>query len=174
MITQTQIEGGWTELKGKVKEAWGKVSDDELREFEGNVEQLIGLIQQKTGETHLEIQRRLMELDSRFQPMLEQWAASAREYYEQAMQSSGENLDRMREELAARQAAGRRDRAAAPHRVGCRGVWCRHSSRCCCWFDRTLAVSAIRNPHDDPLLTRQLNIEELESSDANHVYPQRR
>lgn len=104
MITQTQIEGGWTELKGKVKEAWGKVSDDELREFEGNVEQLIGLIQQKTGETHLEIQRRLMELDSRFQPMLEQWAASAREYYEQAMQSSGENLDRMREELAARQA----------------------------------------------------------------------
>ncbi len=34
---EQQIEGGWTELKGKVKETWGEISDDELKAFEGNV-----------------------------------------------------------------------------------------------------------------------------------------
>ncbi len=104
MIAQSQIEGGWTELKGKVKEAWGEINDDELREFEGNIEQLIGLIQRKTGETQQEIQRQLSGLDARFRPMLQQLAEAAREYYEQTLQATGATADQVREQLAARHA----------------------------------------------------------------------
>jgi uncharacterized protein YjbJ (UPF0337 family) len=104
MIAQTQIEGGWTELKGKVKEAWGQINDDELREFEGNVDQLVGLIQRKTGEAQKEIERQLAELDERFRPMLQQVADSARQYYEQTIAATGETYDRVRDQFSARHA----------------------------------------------------------------------
>ena len=50
MSTQQQIIGNWGQLKGKVKQRWGQLTDDELQEVEGNYDQLVGLIQQKTGE----------------------------------------------------------------------------------------------------------------------------
>jgi uncharacterized protein YjbJ (UPF0337 family) len=56
MITQEQIYGHWNELTGKIKERWGEVTDSELSQAEGNFEQLIGLIQWKTGETRAEIE----------------------------------------------------------------------------------------------------------------------
>lgn len=104
MVTQAHIDGGWTELKGKVKEAWGQISGDELREFEGDVDQLVGMIQRKTGEAREEIERRLAELDARFQPMLAQMQQAAREYYEQTMQATGDTVERARREMAARHA----------------------------------------------------------------------
>lgn len=44
-----QIEGKWTELKGKARENWGELTDDELDQAKGNREQMVGLIQQKYG-----------------------------------------------------------------------------------------------------------------------------
>jgi uncharacterized protein YjbJ (UPF0337 family) len=41
--------GKWKEMKGKVKEQWGKLTDDELDRAEGKADQIIGLIQQKYG-----------------------------------------------------------------------------------------------------------------------------
>ena len=41
--------GKWKELKGKAKEQWGKLTDDELDRAEGRAEQVIGLLQQKYG-----------------------------------------------------------------------------------------------------------------------------
>lgn len=38
---------------------WGKVTDDDLQQVEGNYERLIGLIQEKTGEAREEIESRL-------------------------------------------------------------------------------------------------------------------
>ena len=43
------IEGNWTQLKGKVKEQWGKLTDDELTQINGNREQLEGKLQAKYG-----------------------------------------------------------------------------------------------------------------------------
>ena len=51
MINQQILSGNWNELKGKLKQKWGKLSDDDLRSFNGNVDQLVGRIQQKTGES---------------------------------------------------------------------------------------------------------------------------
>ena len=43
------FEGKWHEMKGKVKEQWGKLTDDDLDRAEGKAEQLIGLIQKRYG-----------------------------------------------------------------------------------------------------------------------------
>ncbi len=45
------IEGKWKELSGSVKAQWGKLTDDEIAQAEGNREKLEGLIQQKYGKT---------------------------------------------------------------------------------------------------------------------------
>ena len=43
------LAGKWKELKGSVKEKWGKLTDDELDQAAGRFEQLSGLIQQRYG-----------------------------------------------------------------------------------------------------------------------------
>ena len=43
------LEGKWHELKGGVKEKWGKLTDDELDIVNGKVEKLQGLLQTKYG-----------------------------------------------------------------------------------------------------------------------------
>jgi uncharacterized protein YjbJ (UPF0337 family) len=43
------MQGKWHEMKGKVKEQWGKLTDDDLDRTEGKAEQIIGLIQKRYG-----------------------------------------------------------------------------------------------------------------------------
>jgi uncharacterized protein YjbJ (UPF0337 family) len=43
------LAGKWKEMKGRVKEQWGKLTDDELDRAEGKAEQMIGLLQQRYG-----------------------------------------------------------------------------------------------------------------------------
>ena len=45
------VEGKWKEMRGQVKEWWGKLTDDELEQANGNAEQIVGLLQQKYGYT---------------------------------------------------------------------------------------------------------------------------
>jgi uncharacterized protein YjbJ (UPF0337 family) len=45
------FEGKWKEMRGQVKEWWGKLTDDELEQAGGNAEQIVGLLQQKYGYT---------------------------------------------------------------------------------------------------------------------------
>jgi uncharacterized protein YjbJ (UPF0337 family) len=60
------FEGKWKEMRGQVKEWWGKLTDDELNQAGGKAEQLIGLLQQKYGYTRehaeQEFNRRLEEV----------------------------------------------------------------------------------------------------------------
>lgn len=51
MINQQVLTGNWREVSGKLKAKWGKLTDNDLRTFDGNVEQLVGRLQQKTGAT---------------------------------------------------------------------------------------------------------------------------
>jgi uncharacterized protein YjbJ (UPF0337 family) len=44
-----RIEGNWKQFSGKVKEKWGKLTDDEITQINGNREQLEGIIQARYG-----------------------------------------------------------------------------------------------------------------------------
>jgi uncharacterized protein YjbJ (UPF0337 family) len=57
-----RLEGNWMQAKGRIREAWASLTDDELEEAQGNWEQLVGKIQAKTGETVAVIERKLDDI----------------------------------------------------------------------------------------------------------------
>lgn len=54
-----RIEGGWKQMTGKVKEQWGKLTDDDLTEVAGKRDQLAGKIQARYGIAKEEAERQL-------------------------------------------------------------------------------------------------------------------
>ena len=45
------VGGKWQQLRGKVKEEWGKLTDDDLKVAEGKFDKLAGLIRERYGYT---------------------------------------------------------------------------------------------------------------------------
>lgn len=45
-----KVEGSWKQLTGKIKQKYGKLTDDDLKVAEGNKDELVGRIKEKTGE----------------------------------------------------------------------------------------------------------------------------
>lgn len=43
------FKGNWKQAKGKIKQAWGKLTDDELDQIEGNYDVFVGKVQEKYG-----------------------------------------------------------------------------------------------------------------------------
>jgi uncharacterized protein YjbJ (UPF0337 family) len=64
MDNQQTIQGNWNEIKGKLRSRWGELTDDDLLECNGNVQQLVGTIQRKTGEARESIEQFLEHLSS--------------------------------------------------------------------------------------------------------------
>ncbi len=62
------FEGKWKEMRGQVKEWWGKLTDDDLEQAGGKADRLIGLLQQKYGysreQAEQEFERRLKETEA--------------------------------------------------------------------------------------------------------------
>jgi uncharacterized protein YjbJ (UPF0337 family) len=48
-MNNDRIEGNWKQVKGKVKEQWGKLTDDDLDVIAGKRDQLLGRIQERHG-----------------------------------------------------------------------------------------------------------------------------
>lgn len=61
-INAQMLEGRWKEIRGQLHERWGQLTNDELDQAHGNVEQLVGTIQRKTGESRERIQDFLEQL----------------------------------------------------------------------------------------------------------------
>jgi len=87
MVNQQTLQGNWNELKGKLREKWGQLTNEDLTMAQGNVDQLIGLIQRKTGEARSSIEDFLEEATSGGASTFSQAAESAREYAQQAMET---------------------------------------------------------------------------------------
>lgn len=43
------LKGKWSQLKGDVKKQWGKLTDNDLLQAEGNTDKLVGLLQERYG-----------------------------------------------------------------------------------------------------------------------------
>lgn len=53
------LEGKWKQLRGKVREEWGELTDDELDQIAGKRDQLVGKVQEKYGYTRDEAERQV-------------------------------------------------------------------------------------------------------------------
>jgi uncharacterized protein YjbJ (UPF0337 family) len=56
-----QIKGNWTQVKGRVKEQWGKLTDDDLTTINGQREQLAGKLQERYGMAKEEAEKQAKE-----------------------------------------------------------------------------------------------------------------
>ncbi|RYF17929.1 MAG: CsbD family protein [Comamonadaceae bacterium] len=64
-MNQDRIEGRWKQLKGKVKEQWGKLTEDDLDVIAGRRDQLLGRIQQRHGLARDEADRQVGDWERR-------------------------------------------------------------------------------------------------------------
>jgi uncharacterized protein YjbJ (UPF0337 family) len=59
-----EIKGDWNITKGKLKEKWAKLTDDDLRYVDGKQDELLGRIQKRTGETREAVEKAVKEFCS--------------------------------------------------------------------------------------------------------------
>jgi uncharacterized protein YjbJ (UPF0337 family) len=56
-----EIKGDWNITKGKLKQKWATLTDDDLQFAEGKVEEILGRIQKRTGETREAVEKAVKE-----------------------------------------------------------------------------------------------------------------
>jgi len=83
-INAQELQGQWNSLRGRVKEKWGQLTDDDLQMHGGNIDQLVGRIQQRTGEGRESIERFLTDLTSKGSSTIAQTAEAVGNYAHQA------------------------------------------------------------------------------------------
>jgi len=82
-INAQELQGQWNSLRGRVKEKWGQLTDDDLQMHGGNIDQLVGRIQQRTGEGRDSIERFLTDLTSKGSSTIAQTAEAVGNYAHQ-------------------------------------------------------------------------------------------
>ena len=84
MINEQVLQGHWNEIKGQIRSKWGQLTNDDVQNFDGNVDRLVGLIQRKTGEGRESVERFLNEVTANGASVLEDVAENVRQYAQQA------------------------------------------------------------------------------------------
>lgn len=49
MLNEDIFEGKWNQLKGKIKQQWGDLTDDDLDRISGKRDEIVGLVQERYG-----------------------------------------------------------------------------------------------------------------------------
>jgi uncharacterized protein YjbJ (UPF0337 family) len=98
MNTQV-LQGQWNQVRGQLKKKWSQLTDDDLRFASGNVDQLVGRIQHKTGEAREAIEGYLDELTSQGASAVSQAAETAGRYARHAADSAREGYNRISEQV---------------------------------------------------------------------------
>jgi len=62
MPVDLKAEDKWDQVKGRVKEAWGDLTDDDLEKSEGKMDRLVGTIKEKTGEASDKIEEKISRI----------------------------------------------------------------------------------------------------------------
>jgi uncharacterized protein YjbJ (UPF0337 family) len=63
-MDKLEIKGDWNITKGKLKQKWAKLTDDDLQYVKGKHEELFGRIQKRTGETREAVEKAIKEFTS--------------------------------------------------------------------------------------------------------------
>ena len=61
IMNTLEIKGDWNITKGKLKQKWAKLTDDDLQYVDGKQDELVGRIQKRTGETREAVEKAINE-----------------------------------------------------------------------------------------------------------------
>jgi uncharacterized protein YjbJ (UPF0337 family)/tetrahydromethanopterin S-methyltransferase subunit G len=98
MVNTQVLQGQWNQVRGQLKKKWGQLTDDDLRFANGNLDQLIGRIQQKTGEARDAVEGFLDEVTSHGASAISQAAETASQVARQAAEGAREGYNRVAEQ----------------------------------------------------------------------------
>ena len=62
MATELNAKGNWNELKGKLKQKYGQLTDDDLTFAEGKTDEWLGRLQQKLGKSKEDLRAEIEKL----------------------------------------------------------------------------------------------------------------
>jgi uncharacterized protein YjbJ (UPF0337 family) len=65
-MNRDRAEGNWKQIKGKIKEQWGKLTDDELDQISGKRDQLVGRVQERYGIEKDEAEKRVKQWEDSY------------------------------------------------------------------------------------------------------------
>ncbi len=98
MVSRDKMMGNWNGIVGSIKQRFGEFTKDELTRVEGNFEQLVGLVQRKSGKSREEIGSFISECCDTAGKTYNQVANRAAHYVDAAGDSLRENYDRVASE----------------------------------------------------------------------------
>ncbi len=81
-----QVEGNWTQMRGKIRENWGRLTDDDLEQAKGSKDQLVGTVQAKYGLTK-----------EKARDQVDEFLESASSYFSQVREKVAERVHDARE-----------------------------------------------------------------------------
>jgi len=62
-MNEDRLRGDWKQIKGKLKEKWGELTDDDLAQLSGQRDQLAGVLQEKYGLAKDEARRQIEDFE---------------------------------------------------------------------------------------------------------------
>lgn len=62
-MTWDEIKGNWRQQKGRLKEKWGELTDDDIDKIDGKKDQLLGVLQNRYGRTRDVAEREIREFE---------------------------------------------------------------------------------------------------------------
>jgi len=98
MVNTQVLQGQWNQVRGQLKKKWGQLTDDDLKFANGNLDQLIGRIQHKTGEAREAVEGFLDEVTAHGASAISQAAETAGQYARQAAAVASDGLNRVGEQ----------------------------------------------------------------------------
>ena len=99
MVNAQVLQGQWNQIRGELKKKWGQLTEDDLRFTNGNIDQLIGRIQHKTGEARDAIEKFLDEATAQGASMMTQATEQAGKYAQYASEQVREGYNRLSDQF---------------------------------------------------------------------------
>ena len=99
MLNAQALQGQWNQIRGELKKKWGQLTDDDLRFANGNIDQLVGRIQQRTGEAREAIEMFLSDATEQGAAALSQAAGQVGEYARYAGGQMREGYNRISDQF---------------------------------------------------------------------------
>jgi len=107
MVNTQELQGQWNQVRGQLKKKWGQLTEDDLKFTNGNIDQLIGRIQHKTGEAREAVESFLDDLTSHGASAIASAADSAGQYARYAADQVREGYNRVSDQFGRQYDASR-------------------------------------------------------------------